>query len=127
MSTDRKRHDSEETTDSLESVGDYIPTPPDGGWGWVIVFSSLMCNIIVDGLGYSFGVLLPQWVEVFGESPGKISLIGALLVGVYLCAGPVVSGLTNKFGCRPVTFAGSILACAGFLFASFSNSVTALC
>lgn len=126
MSTDRKRHDSEETTDSLESVGDYIPTPPDGGWGWVIVFSSLMCNIIVDGLGYSFGVLLPQWVEVFGESPGKISLIGALLVGVYLCAGPVVSGLTNKFGCRPVTFAGSILACAGFLFASFSNSVTVL-
>lgn len=89
MSTDRKRHDSESTdsTDSVESVGDYIPTPPDGGWGWVIVFSSLMCNIIVDGIGYSFGVLLPQWVDDFGETPGKISLIGALLVGVYLCAG----------------------------------------
>lgn len=126
MSLERRRHQSEESDDSLESVGDYIPTPPDGGWGWVIVFSSLMCNIVVDGLGYSFGVLLPQWVEDFGESPGKISLIGALLVGVYLCAGPVVSGLTNKFGCRPVTFAGSILACAGFVFASFSNSVTVL-
>lgn len=109
MSTDRKRHDSEETTDSLESVGDYIPTPPDGGWGWVIVFSSLMCNIIVDGLGYSFGVLLPQWVEVFGESPGKISLIGALLVGVYLCAGKwictmiivyVYLGIRNFLKCR---------------------------
>lgn len=87
MSTDRKRHDSEETTDSLESVGDYIPTPPDGGWGWVVVFSSFMCNLIVDGLGYSFGVLLPLWVNVFQESRGKVSLVGSLLNGMYLCAG----------------------------------------
>ncbi|XP_022323778.2 monocarboxylate transporter 14-like [Crassostrea virginica] len=123
MSSEKKRHESGESTDTLESVGDFIPTPPDGGWGWVIVFSSLMCNIIVDGIGYSFGVLLPQWVEVFGESRGKISLVGSLLVGVYLCAGPVVSALTNKFGCRAVAFAGSILACLGFVLASFSNSV----
>lgn len=89
MSSEKKRHESGESTDTLESVGDFIPTPPDGGWGWVIVFSSLMCNIIVDGIGYSFGVLLPQWVEVFGESRGKISLVGSLLVGVYLCAGKI--------------------------------------
>ena len=37
--------------------------------------------------------------------------------------GPVVSALTNKFGCRAVAFAGSILACLGFVLASFSNSV----
>ena len=23
------------------------PKPPDGGWGWVIVFSCFMCNFIV--------------------------------------------------------------------------------
>ena len=23
------------------------PKPPDGGWGWVIVFSCFMCNLIV--------------------------------------------------------------------------------
>ena len=23
--------------------------PPDGGWGWVIVISSFLCNLILDG------------------------------------------------------------------------------
>ena len=27
-----------------------IPLPPDGGWGWVIVISSFMCNLILDGI-----------------------------------------------------------------------------
>ena len=26
-----------------------VPLPPDGGWGWVIVISSFMCNLILDG------------------------------------------------------------------------------
>ena len=34
------------------------PAPPDGGWGWVIVAASFTCNLILDGIAYSFGVLL---------------------------------------------------------------------
>lgn len=56
MLMDRKCYDFEEIMDFLESVGDYIFILLDGGWGWVIVFSLLMCNIIVDGFGYFFGV-----------------------------------------------------------------------
>lgn len=105
---------------------DLIPTPPDGGWGWMVTFSSLVCNFIVDGIGYAFGVLLPIFAEHFEESKGKVSLVGSLLFGVYLCSGPIASGLVNKFGCRPVTIAGSIIASVGFLLGSFAPNLNIL-
>lgn len=40
--------------------------------------------------------------------------------------GPIVSGLTNKFGCRAVTITGSIFATAAFFCASFSENITVL-
>jgi hypothetical protein len=83
----KKRHESGESGISTDSETNYIPTPPDGGWGWVIVFSSLMCNIIVDGIAYSFGVFIIEFVDYFKESKGKTALIGSLLCGTYLCTG----------------------------------------
>lgn len=50
---------------SLQSAEQYIPTPPDGGWGWVIVLCSMVCNLIVDGIGYTFGVFISEFEEVF--------------------------------------------------------------
>lgn len=83
----RERRQSMESDDSETSISNLIPTPPDGGWGWVIVISSLVCNIIVDGIGYSFGIFLPEFVSYFSETRSKVSLIGSLLCGTYLCAG----------------------------------------
>ena len=41
-------------------------------------------------------------------------------------AGPVVSALANKFGCRAVTIAGSILAAAAFFLSTYSPDVPVL-
>lgn len=64
-----------------------IPPPPDGGYGWVIVFASFMCNMIVDGIAYTFGVFLEKFVIYFGEGTGKTAWVGSLLSGMYLSAG----------------------------------------
>ncbi|KAH9630090.1 hypothetical protein HF086_004796 [Spodoptera exigua] len=101
-----------------------LPPPPDGGYGWVVVFASFMCNMIVDGIAYTFGIFLPELVTYFGEGKGTVAWVGSLLSGFYLAAGPVVSALCNKFGCRAVCVAGSFVAAAAFVLSTFSKSVT---
>lgn len=58
-----------------------------GGYGWVIVFASFMCNMIVDGIAYTFGVFLEEFVVYFGEGKGTVAWVGSCLSGVYLSAG----------------------------------------
>lgn len=114
----------------------------------MIVFASFMCNMIVDGIAYTFGVFLGEFVTYFGEGKGKVAWVGSLLSGVYLSAGmfnfnpktktklikliisiglgPVVSALANKYGCRAVCIAGSIISCVAFVLSTFSTSVNML-
>lgn len=63
------------------------PSPPEGGWGWVIVFASFMCNVIVDGIIYSFGIFMIAFMTEFKESSTKVSMVGSLLIGIYLITG----------------------------------------
>lgn len=46
-----------------------------------------MCNMIVDGIAYTFGVFLGEFVTFFGEGKGKVAWVGSCLSGVYLSAG----------------------------------------
>ncbi|XP_039287952.1 monocarboxylate transporter 12 [Nilaparvata lugens] len=103
-----------------------IPPPPDGGYGWVVVFASFMCNLIVDGIAYTFGVFMPRFVSYYGVGKGTVAWVGSLLSGMYLSAGPVVSALTNKYGCRTVCITGSIISCVAFVLSTFSPSVEIL-
>ncbi|CAH1104895.1 unnamed protein product [Psylliodes chrysocephalus] len=100
-----------------------LPPPPDGGYGWVVVFASFMCNMIVDGIAYTFGIFLFQIVDYYDETKGKTAWVGSLLSGMYLSAGPLVSALTNKFGCRAVCISGSIISTIAFVLSIFSPTV----
>ncbi|KAK7105455.1 monocarboxylate transporter 14-like [Littorina saxatilis] len=130
--TEKLKREEGEVTDMLqeeEEDGEYeviLPKPPDGGWGWVIVFASLLANIIVDGITYTFGIMLPKFQEAFNQPKRTIALAGSLQVGTYLCAGPIVSALTNRYGCKKVTMIGSVVATAGFVLSVFAPSADIL-
>ena len=66
-----------------------LPTPPDGGWGWVVVFSSFMVHIIADGVAYSFGVFYIEFLEHFQGGRGETGWVGSLVVGVTLSSGEI--------------------------------------
>lgn len=119
--------DSESSSDEGSSIGQFAEAkPPDGGWGWVVVFASFMVNLIADGITFSFGVIYAELLKYFGESKAKTAWIGSLFMAMPLLSGPIASFLTDRYGCRKVTIVGSILASIGFIISSFTDSVEML-
>lgn len=102
------------------------PKIPDGGYGWVVVFASVMVSLIADGISFSFGLLYTEFLSYFGESSSKTSWIGSIFLAVPLLSGPIMSNLVDKYGCRNMTIIGGALSCVGFVLASISTSIEML-
>jgi len=60
---------------------------PDGGWGWVVVICSFFISVIVDGIGYSFGIVKGDLDNHFQTASSTSAWAGSLLNGVYLSVG----------------------------------------
>ncbi|KAK2588247.1 hypothetical protein KPH14_004277 [Odynerus spinipes] len=99
------------------------PKIPDGGWGWVVVFSSLVISMIADGVSFSFGLLYIEFLKEFGASKAKTAWIGSLFMAVPLLSGPVMSALVDRYGCRKMTIAGGLISGLGFVLSCFSDSI----
>ncbi|KAL6444680.1 hypothetical protein ACFW04_002041 [Cataglyphis niger] len=106
-----------------ETIEVEMVVPPDGGWGWVIVAASFMCNLFVDGIIFSFGVFLNEIADAFSISKARVALVGSLQTGFYLMAGPFVSALANRYGFRLVAILGSVISCIAFVLSYFSTSI----
>ncbi|XP_073845175.1 chaski [Musca autumnalis] len=124
----RTRLISNESGDSIESglSEKKKPEMPDGGYGWVVVFASLVVSLIADGLSFSFGLINTELLAYFGESPSKTAWISSLFFSVPLLMGPIWSNLVDKYGCRKMTILGGLVSAIGFGLSSLCNSVEML-
>jgi len=118
--------ETDEEAEPLEQQDGGVPLPPDGGWGWVVCLASFVCNLVLDGIAYTFGVLLTPLVKDFESDRATVSWVGSLLAGMYMLSGSVVGGLVNRFGNRPVCISGAILAWAAISLSTLSVNVPML-
>lgn len=125
-STDSSDESSSSSDDEDSSIGFAEAKPPDGGWGWVVVFASFMVNLIADGITFSFGVIYVEFLNYFNEGKAKTAWIGSLFMAMPLLSGPIASFLTDRYGCRRVTIVGSILSSLGFFISAFANTMEML-
>ncbi|XP_045771763.1 uncharacterized protein LOC123871824 [Maniola jurtina] len=137
---DRSDEDTKSTNERVKFLGlgdadsicssnapqDQEPQIPDGGWGWVVVAASFLIATVADGLAFSYGLLQTKFVEHFETSEAKTSLIGSLFISVPLIAGPIMSALVDRYGCRNMTILGGLFSTVGFIAASYSNTVEVL-
>ncbi|KAF8782374.1 Monocarboxylate transporter 14 like protein [Argiope bruennichi] len=102
----------------MNSVASFATNPDpnvDGGWGWVIVFITFVIHFIFDGFMYTFGIFYAEFLKYFESASGATSLVMAIFIGMCYTAGPIASGLINKYDCRVVSFIGIGIACTGLL------------
>ncbi|XP_074044559.1 monocarboxylate transporter 1 [Macrotis lagotis] len=101
-------------------------TPPEGGWGWVVVVGSF----ISIGFSYAFAksitVFFKEIEVIFNASASQVSWISSIMLAVTYGGGPISSILVNKYGSRPVMMFGGFLSGCGLVAASFCNTVQEL-
>lgn len=109
--------------DRLEQAG--IVKPPDGAFGWAVVFASFCTNGIVDGIIFTVSAsLVPRWERFFNNN--TVTNVTSLLAGFYLLSGPLASALANSFGCNTVAVAGAFIAAIGFLVSALIPALPVL-
>ncbi|XP_011177546.1 monocarboxylate transporter 12-B isoform X3 [Zeugodacus cucurbitae] len=123
----RKNNKNANGNGNCDLVEDVLtPVPPDGGWGWMVVFGSFMIHIITDGMTYSFGLFYDEFLTYFNEGSGYTAWIVSIMVGVTYASGPISSAFVNRYGCRAVTIAGAIFAAACIVASVFAKNVLTL-
>ncbi|XP_078116636.1 monocarboxylate transporter 8 [Sander vitreus] len=103
--------------------------PPEGGFGWLVVFAATWCNGSIFGIQNSFGILHMMLMKEHADpddqtSQFKVAWVGALAMGMIFFCSPVVSMFTDRFGCRKTAVSGAVVAFIGLLSTSFANSLS---
>ncbi|EDV56001.2 uncharacterized protein Dere_GG20472 [Drosophila erecta] len=104
----------------------YMVIPPDGGFGWVIMVLSFLAQLIIDGLIFTIGILLPSIAKDLGVSTSSVSFVASVQIGCYFTSGAFSAVLINRFGFRKVAIAGVLCSATTILASSWSVSLTML-
>ncbi|XP_028265739.1 monocarboxylate transporter 2-like [Parambassis ranga] len=98
-------------------------TPPDGGWGWAVVFGAF----ISIGFSYAFPKSLTIYYkeiqEYFAVSYSEIAWVSSVMLASMYAGGPISSILVNRYGSRPVVMVGGLMVSAGMVLASYGTSI----
>jgi len=114
----------DESKDQSDGTEDTEEETEEGGCqAWVVVVASFFCNMVLDGLGYSFGVLMHPIQEEFQAGSGTVAFVGSILAGVIMLTGPIAAFAVNRLGTRITCMTGATVATLAIFTSSFSPSL----
>ncbi|XP_077980087.1 monocarboxylate transporter 13-like [Glandiceps talaboti] len=98
----------------------------DGGWGWVIVVSSLFVLMLVLGTDLSLGPYFVELQRYFQATSAEVSWIMSLAWAVKFSVGPVANILNRRYGTRLVVMVAGVVSTLGCLSCAFVTKLTHL-
>ncbi|KAL4221435.1 solute carrier 16 [Mactra antiquata] len=96
---------------------------PIGGYGWLAVFSGFCVSFIVDGVNFSYGILLVAIIEDFNQGRALTGAIVSITMALTCVLSPITCGLADLYGSRIIVITGAIISSAGFFLSFFATNV----
>ncbi|XP_068010419.1 monocarboxylate transporter 2-like isoform X2 [Melanerpes formicivorus] len=100
--------------------------PPDGGWGWAVVFGASISVGFAYTFPKAFTIYFKELQAVYSISYSQIAWITSIMCATTYGGGPISSILVNRYGSRPVVMFGGLLCGIGMVSASFCTSILQL-
>ena len=93
-----EERDPEEDRDSdpEEQDRDSEQEEEETWYGWLVVGASFLFNMVIDGMGYSFGVMLQPLMHKFHVGAGEVSFVGSILNWVVMLSAPLAAACINR-------------------------------
>lgn len=98
MLKSRNNHNQIEIVQERGGYVAYMIVPPDGGWGWVIIFVTFLGCVILDGVSFSFSSFRKPIADSLSISSTEVAMLNSIFIGIYFvaCKYPVLLGSRNS-------------------------------
>ena len=106
-----------------------LAIPPDGGWGWIVVAASAMCNLLTEGIFYSFPLIVLELIQVFHHPVVQVVSIYSVFGGFILMADSLANQCIDRMGfnaVRPLMIVAALLGSLALAASSFVDCVNYL-
>lgn len=97
--------------------------PPNGGYGWIIVFGALLINMLNRALYSVFALLFGPFFSSIDVSQSEIALVMNLTSFFESLASILIGAILKFFSIRQVSVTACILTSLGLTLSAFTVSV----
>lgn len=97
--------------------------PPNGNWGWMVVFGAQLINVFNQSLLSVFGLVFGPFLKVLNESETRIALVMNLSSAFLNLTGLITAPVMRSFSPRKVGIGGSLLVSLGLMLSSLTSSL----
>uniref|UniRef100_UPI003AAFA220 monocarboxylate transporter 12-B-like n=1 Tax=Centroberyx gerrardi TaxID=166262 RepID=UPI003AAFA220 len=101
-------------------------SPPDGGWGWVIVGCCFMVTVCTRAVTRCISIFFVEFQAHFGGDYSGTAWIHSLVDCTTMLCAPLGSLVGNRWSCRAAVMLGGLLSSTGLLLSSFTSSLELL-
>nr|XP_004653074.2 monocarboxylate transporter 12 [Jaculus jaculus]XP_044997814.1 monocarboxylate transporter 12 [Jaculus jaculus]XP_044997815.1 monocarboxylate transporter 12 [Jaculus jaculus]XP_044997816.1 monocarboxylate transporter 12 [Jaculus jaculus]XP_044997817.1 monocarboxylate transporter 12 [Jaculus jaculus]XP_044997818.1 monocarboxylate transporter 12 [Jaculus jaculus]XP_044997819.1 monocarboxylate transporter 12 [Jaculus jaculus]XP_044997820.1 monocarboxylate transporter 12 [Jaculus jaculus] len=98
-------------------------SPPDGGWGWMIVAGCFLVTICTRAVTRCISIFFVEFQTYFAQDYAQTAWIHSIVDCVTMLCAPLGSVVSNHLSCQAGIMLGGLLASTGFILASFATSL----